>query len=391
MRAVAGLFFCAILQAQTTGNLSIVNGKIDFSGAVHTATMIVAANVAALPATGCTVGEVAIVIAATLGQQMYQNSGSGACVWTQQLNTGSSNGGGITVYSAASLTLTGTQFIPIGGGGLPSATETNVDTASPSAATVTNFDVQMSAAPGMGNSIAFTWRKNASSQSLTCTISGAVATSCSDTTHSFSVSQGDLLTIQIVTTGVLAGTPNLVTSVQFGTTGSNGTVNTGTAHQTAVYPSAGTAVSGAGPGSSGQVLTSNGAGSDPTYQAIPAATHNVTFVLNGGGSTITSGDAFTYIGSGPLSGTINRVDISGGGTAGATCSITVDIWKRNAAIPSSANKISASAPATLSTANLSQSGSLSGWSTSVSANDVWDANVATVTGCVQVIVQVWYQ
>jgi hypothetical protein len=233
----------ASLLAQT-GNLSIVNGKIDFHGATHTATMTVVANVGALPSTGCIVGELAIVTAATLGQQMYQNSGAGTCVWTQQLNTGSSNGGGITVYSAASLSLTGTQYIPIGGGGLPSSTETNVDTASPSAATVTNFDVQMSSAPGMGNSIVFTWRKNATSQSVTCTISGAVNTGCSDTIHSFNVSQGDLLTIQLVTTGVIAGTPNLVTSVQFGTTGSNGTVNTGTQNQVAKYAANGTAVSG---------------------------------------------------------------------------------------------------------------------------------------------------
>lgn len=50
----------------------------------------------------------------------------------------------------------------------------------------------------------------------------------------------------------------------------SGTVNSGTAHQTAVYSGAGTAVSGAGPGTTGQVLTSNGSGADPTFQA-PAA------------------------------------------------------------------------------------------------------------------------
>ncbi len=128
-----------------------------------------------------------------------------------------------------------------------------------------------------------------------------------------------------------------------------------------------------------------------TCGGVAAQVHAVSFVINGGGSTIATGDAFTYVGTGASSGTINRVDISGGGTAGATCSITVDIWKRNAAIPGSGNKISASAPATLSTANLSQSGSLSGWGLSVAANDVWDANVATVTGCIQAIVQIWYQ
>ncbi len=109
---------------------------------------------------------------------------------------------------------------------------------------MTNFDVQISSAPGMGNSIVFTWRQNAAGTALTCTISGAVATSCNDSTHSFLVSQGDLLTIQLVTTGVIAGTPNLVVSTQFGTTGSNGTVNTATQFQVGEYLTAGTAISG---------------------------------------------------------------------------------------------------------------------------------------------------
>ncbi len=252
---------CAFLPAVNvmaqTGTLSIKNGVINFGSAGHTATIKVVASVPSLPSTGCTPGELAMVTAATLGQQMYQNSGTGSCVWTQQLNTGSSSGGGITVYSAPSVTLSGTQFIPIGGGGLPSGTETAVDTPSPSAATITNFEAQLSAAPGLGVSLALTWRKNAASQSVTCTISGAVATSCSDTTHSFSVSQGDLLTIQLVTTGVLAGTPNLITAAQFGTTGSNGTVNAGTTDQIPRYPANGTAVSG-GPAtqdSSGNIVT----------------------------------------------------------------------------------------------------------------------------------------
>jgi hypothetical protein len=263
---------------------------------------------------------------------------------------------------------------------------------------VTNFDVQMSSAPGLGNNIVFTWRKNASSQTLTCTITGAVATSCNDSTHSFLVAQGDLLTIQLVSTGVIAGTPNLVIATQFGTTGSNGTVNTATQFQVGEFLANGTAISGITVSpcldSGGNHLNFNsatGAITCGTTSSAAAATHNVTFVVNGGGSTIVTGDTLTYIGNGALSGTINRVDISGSGTAGATCSITVDIWKRNAAIPAAGNKISASAPATLTTANLSQSGSLTGWTTSVAANDVWDANVATVTGCIQATVQIWYQ
>jgi hypothetical protein len=160
-----------------------------------------------------------------------------------------------------------TYYFPIAGGGNRSTTETDVDAEAPSAATVSNFYANVSTALGAGNSAVFTYRDNAVGTSVTCTISGASATTCNDSTHSFAAAKGDLLTIQVVTTGTIVATPTLVMTTQFGTTGSNGTVNTGTAHQTALYSAAGTAVSGAGPGTSGQVWTSNGAGADPTFQA----------------------------------------------------------------------------------------------------------------------------
>src|SRR6266704_678649 len=67
----------------------------------------------------------------------------------------SSSGGGIVTYSGPSLTFTGTQYFPVGGGASSSTTEANVDADSPSAATITNFYAQLSAAPGVGNSVAF--------------------------------------------------------------------------------------------------------------------------------------------------------------------------------------------------------------------------------------------
>jgi hypothetical protein len=122
---------------------------------------------------------------------------------------------GIVTYSGPSLTFTGTAFFPIGGGGLSSTTETNVDLASPASATVKNFTVQLSSAPGTGNSIAFTWRDNATSTAVTCTISGS-ATSCSDLTHSFTASAGDLLDIQAVTAGTILSASTAVMGTQVG-------------------------------------------------------------------------------------------------------------------------------------------------------------------------------
>lgn len=124
--------------------------------------------------------------------------------------SGGGSGSGFVGYSSGALTLTGTLFFPYTGGLAPSSTEANVDAEAPGAGTIANFYVQLSAAPGLTNSIVFTWRKAGSSQTLTCTISGASATSCNDTTHSFTVAAGDLLDIQAVVTGSIVGTPNIV-------------------------------------------------------------------------------------------------------------------------------------------------------------------------------------
>lgn len=114
--------------------------------------------------------------------------------------------------------------------------------------------------------------------------------------------------------------------------------------------------------------------------------HSITFAINGGGSTISTGDVHQYI-TADFACTINRVDISGNPSG----SMTVDIWKVNAAIPTGTNKISASAPATLSSAQLHQSGSLTGWTLPVVANDVFDANVATASSVTSATVQIWCQ
>ena len=128
---------------------------------------------------------------------------------------GSGSGGGITVFSGSSVTLLGTQYLAIGGGAAVSSTETDVEIEAPVAAQVSNLSVQISAALGLATSAVFTWRDGASDQVLTCTISGAMATSCQDNTHSFNAAQGDEIDISVVTTG----TPSAVTVViatQFG-------------------------------------------------------------------------------------------------------------------------------------------------------------------------------
>lgn len=110
-----------------------------------------------------------------------------------------------------------------------------------------------------------------------------------------------------------------------------------------------------------------------------------------GTTVISTGDTGCYSANGPYTGTINGVYVTGNAAALATCSITVNIWKVNAAYPTASNTISASAPATLVTANKNDAGSVSTWTTAVAANDRWGATVATVTGCVYAQVVVTYQ
>lgn len=212
---------------------------------------------------------------------------------------GSGGGGGVVTYSGPTLSLlSGTAYCPVGGGGACSATETNVDIDSPATATVSKLYVQLSQALGAGNSVAVTWRANASSQTVTCTISGAVATSCNDTTHSFTATTGDLLTYQLIFAGTIIVTPTITIASAFGTsnvgvtsvsgtapvTSTGGTTPViacatcvtgtptnhgpmiGSATQAATYSSAGTA---------GQVYTSNGASADPTFQAASGAVTSV--------------------------------------------------------------------------------------------------------------------
>jgi len=124
----------------------------------------------------------------------------------------------------------------------------------------------------------------------------------------------------------------------------------------------------------------------PTCGGVSAQLHSISFVIDGGGSTILTGDAKVYP-TADFSCTINRWDLS----ADQSGSITVDVWKAPGAIPTSGNKISASAPLTLSTAQLAQNGSRSGWTAAVSVGDVFGFSVATVTTVTRVTGQIWCQ
>ena len=98
---------------------------------------------------------------------------------------------------------------------------------------------------------------------------------------------------------------------------------------------------------------------------------SLTFIIDGGGSAITTGQkGHLEI---PFACTIKQVTM----LADASGSIVVDIWKDTYANfpPTDADSITASAPPTISSAQKSQDATLTGWTKALSAGDILAFNV----------------
>ena len=78
----------------------------------------------------------------------------------------------------------------------------------------------------------------------------------------------------------------------------------------------------------------------------------------------------------PYSGIISSWSI----VASASCTCTIDVWKANAALPTVGNTITASAKPSLSSAATGTSSTLTGWTTTVAAGDVFGFNLDSVSG-----------
>lgn len=124
--------------------------------------------------------------------------------------------------------------------------------------------------------------------------------------------------------------------------------------------------------------------------AVVANIRTVGIVIDGAGSAITTG-VKGYVRF-PMAGTITKVTVlSIDGTGPATVgSIVVDVWKDTYANypPTVADSITASAKPTLSAANKSEDATLTGWTTSVTAGDVFGFNVDSAATVTRVIVEI---
>ena len=114
---------------------------------------------------------------------------------------------------------------------------------------------------------------------------------------------------------------------------------------------------------------------DGTWDGVGSGlTRDIAFVIDGAGSVISTGvkgDLVIDFACTVLSWTL-LADQSG--------SIVVNVWKDTYAnfAPTVADKITASAPPTISSATKGQSSTLTGWTTSIAAGDVLRFNVDSV-------------
>jgi hypothetical protein len=108
----------------------------------------------------------------------------------------------------------------------------------------------------------------------------------------------------------------------------------------------------------------------------------VSFVIDGGGSAITTGVKGDL--EIPYGGVIDRVTVLGDQSG----SIVIDIWKDTYANypPTVADTITASAKPTLSSATKSQDATLTGWTTTITAGDTLRYNVDSATTVTRVLV-----
>jgi hypothetical protein len=121
-----------------------------------------------------------------------------------------------------------------------------------------------------------------------------------------------------------------------------------------------------------------------TTPSANAKIRSLTFIIDGGGSAITTGIKGDL--EIPFACTITRVTM----LADQSGSIVVDIWKDSYAnvAPTVADTITASAKPTITTAIKSQDATLTGWTTSISAGDVLRFNVDSITSITRVTISI---
>jgi hypothetical protein len=118
-----------------------------------------------------------------------------------------------------------------------------------------------------------------------------------------------------------------------------------------------------------------------------SSVRSVGLTIDGGGSVITTGvKGFVRV---PFTGTITKVTVLSTDAAATSGSIVIDVWKDTYANypPTVADTITASAKPTITTATKSEDATLTGWTTAVTAGDIFAFKVDSVTTLTRATIQ----
>lgn len=113
------------------------------------------------------------------------------------------------------------------------------------------------------------------------------------------------------------------------------------------------------------VKTSGGVETELTQIKTP------TFVIDGGGSVVTTGEKTTTLIQLPYAGTIIGWYL----TSKETATVTIDIWAHDSSDPANGNTIVASAKPSLTAAKFNNSTTLTGWTTASAAGKKYKIEV----------------
>jgi hypothetical protein len=143
----------------------------------------------------------------------------------------------------------------------------------------------------------------------------------------------------------------------------------------------------AGPGSGSQAATLAAGAVTPAKLSTQAKTRTLVVIIDGAGSAIAANTKL-YVPC-PYTGTITGARLLSIDAAVTSGSIVIDVWKDTYANypPTVADTITASAKPTLSSATKSDDTTLTGWSTSVTAGDVFGFNVDSCTAITKALLQ----
>ena len=156
------------------------------------------------------------VVTATIGSYYSRTDGGQGSSWYYK-ETGVGNtgwialGGDPEVFGAGDLGTAATALY-MAPGFIAAASATEIQFTVTRPGTIRNLYVQVATAGTGAGQVTFTVRKNGSDQTLTCGLDNTATGAASDTTHSFTVVAGDLISIKVTKAGAVAAGQQDVTA-----------------------------------------------------------------------------------------------------------------------------------------------------------------------------------